>query len=112
MEVTFGQQRLAKQFNSAQAIFRAFGPEAGKQIQRRLVQLEGAMCLDDLRNAPGHCHELIGNKSGQLSIDLHGPYRLIFVPTADPAPAKADGGLNWSEVNAVIIIEILNTHEK
>jgi proteic killer suppression protein len=112
MEVTFRQQRLAKQFNSAREIVRVFGPEAGKQIQRRLVQLEAATCLEDLRNAPGRCHELIGNRSGQLSIDLNGPYRLIFVPTAQPAPTKVDGGLNWSEVDAVIIIEILDTHEK
>jgi proteic killer suppression protein len=52
----------------------------------------------------------MGERSGQLSLDLEHPYRLIFEPATDPLPTKLDGGLDWSEVRAVRILEIDDTH--
>jgi len=51
------------------------------------------------------------DRAGQLSLDLDGPYRLIFKPAHDPVPAKPDGGLDWSGVTAVSILEVRDTHE-
>jgi hypothetical protein len=41
---------------------------------------------------------------------LDHPYRLIFIPADDPIPTKDDGGLDWSKVTAVEILEIADTH--
>lgn len=60
---------------------------------------------------PGRCHELKGNRVGQLSIDLVHPYRLVFVPSADPPPASEEGGLEWDQVTEVTIVAIEDTHD-
>jgi proteic killer suppression protein len=64
-----------------------------------------------MRHVPGRCHEVVGNRAGQLSLDLDHPYRLIFEPANDPIPRKDDGGLDWTKVTAVIIIGVEDTHE-
>lgn len=47
---------------------------------------------------------------GQLAVDLKHPQRLIFQPDDDPVPRKADGGLDWSLVTRVMILEIVDYH--
>ena len=54
--------------------------------------------------------ELKGNRTGQLSVDLVHPLRLIFRPTAQPPPTKTDGGLDRSKVKSVTIIEVTDPH--
>jgi len=60
---------------------------------------------------PGRCHELLHNRAGQLSLDLVHPLRLIFEPANIPIPQKADGGIDWKKVTAVVIIGIDDTHD-
>jgi hypothetical protein len=55
------------------------------------------------------CHELHGDRSGQLSLDLDHPYRLLFRPAGDPEPGPG-GGLDWAAVRAVVVIGIEDTH--
>ena len=43
--------------------------------------------------------------------DLDHPYRLILEPANVPAPRKPDGGLDWTEITAVMIIGVEDTHE-
>jgi len=54
---------------------------------------------------------LNGNRKGQLSFDLDHPCRLIFLPNHKPMPSTDDGGLDWSQVTAVKILGIEDTHE-
>jgi len=56
------------------------------------------------------CHELKGDRTGQLSLDLDHPYRLIIEPAHDPIPRKPDGGLDWNKVTAVMIVGVEDTH--
>jgi plasmid maintenance system killer protein len=111
MEVGFAQQKLAKACNSERNLVRQFGAEGAKRIQLRLAQLEAATTLEHLRELPGRCHELTGELKGVLSLDLHGPYRLLFAPSADPPPTKPDGGLDWKVVDGVTVIDIVDTHD-
>ena len=46
----------------------------------------------------------------QLSVDLDGPYRLLFKPANTPVPLREDGGLDWSRVTAITILGITDTH--
>jgi len=56
------------------------------------------------------CHELTADRKGQISVDLQHPYRLLFIPANVPLPRKPDGGLDWSAVTEIEIIEITDTH--
>ena len=111
MDVFFESKQLADVCSTRKASVRVFGNERAKKIERRLQQLRAALYLDDLRNAPGRCHELTADRVGQLSLDLDHPHRLIFRPTKQPPPAKADGGLDWTTVDSVTVIEIADTHK-
>jgi proteic killer suppression protein len=59
---------------------------------------------------PGRCHELIADRAGQLSLDLKHPLRLIVRPDPFPGPTLPDDGLDWSRVDAVVVLEIVDTH--
>jgi proteic killer suppression protein len=82
-----------------------------KIIRNRLDDLAAADSLDVIRKLPQHrCHELTGNRKGQLAVDLAHPYRLIFKPDDDPPVTKTDGGIDWKRVKTILIIEIEDYH--
>jgi toxin HigB-1 len=76
----------------------------------RLTDMAAATTLEDLRQLPGQCHELTGDRKGQLALDLAGGKRLIFEPSENPPPIKDDGGLAWERVDAVRVLEITDYH--
>ena len=43
-------------------------------------------------------------------MDLGHPYRLVFVQNETPKPVNEFGGLDWSKVGSILIIEIADTH--
>lgn len=57
------------------------------------------------------CHELKGDRKGSLAVDLHGGLRLVFQPDHDPSPTRADGGLDWDQVTAILITAITDYHD-
>lgn len=75
-----------------------------------MADLKAVPTLEHLRNLPGRLHELVGDRKGELSLDVKHPYRLLFKPADDPPPTKPDGGLDWSLITAVTIIAIEDTH--
>ena len=111
MDILFANPADAVDWNSSERLARRFSAQRAKLLRRRLDDLRAAPSLLVMRALPGRCHELKGDRKGQLSIDLEGPYRLIFKPAHNPPPAKPDGGLDWAQVTAIVIIEIGNTHE-
>lgn len=94
MEVHFATKKLYQALSSEKERAKAHGANVGREIQRRLVQLAAAEDLEALRNAPGRCHELHGDRAGQLALDLTGNLRLVFEPTADPRPQRRMAGLS------------------
>lgn len=112
MHITFASTKLAKEANDSRLLKRAHGPERAKKIRLRLDAAAAARCLEDLRNAPGRWHELGENRDEQISVDLDGPYRLIFIPSGNSVARKPDGGLDWSLITALEVVEITNTHGK
>lgn len=76
----------------------------------RLQDLEAAASLEDMQALPGNCHELTGERAGQLAISLSGGKRLILEPASNPAPAKPDGGLDWAKVTAIRVLAIYDYH--
>lgn len=111
LDITFDGARIRKACSSQAERMESFGPERARRVRRRLDDLVAAPTLADMRGLPGRCHEMREDRAGHLSLDLDGPYRLIFKPAHDPVPAKPDGGLDWSGVTAVSILEVRDTHE-
>jgi len=92
---------------------RAFGVDCAKKLKRRLAELSAALTLHDLAppySPPARCHELTGDRKGQISVDVRHPYRLLFVPNHDPLPQRPEGGLDWNGVTHINILEVENTH--
>ena len=114
MDISFKNKKLAKSFNEGQQLVKIHGKLRAKKIRARMNALRAAVTLKDFwppKSPPERCHELTeGKRSGQLSVDLDHPYRLIFVPDHDPVPTHEDGGLDWSQVTAVKILGVEDTH--
>ena len=110
MDILFSSDRLQKQCTVNKTMVRKWGQERAKRLRMRLDQLKAAPHLGEMRNLPGRCHELTGGRQGEISIDLDGPYRLIFEVANDPLPQKADGGLDWNGVTQIRILGIEDTH--
>ena len=111
MDILFENANAAEEYNDEKRLVRSHNVQRAKLIRRRLDDLRAAPTLETMRNLPGRCHELKGNRALQLSIDLDGPYRLILYPAHNPVPLKPDGGMDWKKVTAITIKEVRNTHE-
>lgn len=113
IEIQFKTNKLEKTFTQHKALVRTYGGEQAKLIQRRLKALEAASALSDFlppNIPPERCHELIGDRKGQLSMDLKYPKRLIFEPADKPRPTLPDGGLDWKKISKIRILGVEDTH--
>ncbi len=82
-----------------------------KLLRSRLEDLIAAPTLEYMRNiSQARCHELKGNRAGQLAVDLKQPKRLIFEVLDDPIPMLPSGGLDWASVGSIRILEITDYH--
>lgn len=111
MDILFETADAAQEFNDEKRLVRSHNVQRAKLIRRRMDDLRAAPTLETMRNLPGRCHELKGNRARQLSIDLDGPNRLILYPAHNPVPLKPDGGMDWKKVTALTVKEVRNTHE-
>ena len=110
MEITYKYRKLEKQLTEPKKLVKSFGQLAVK-IKMRLKNLTDADNLAIMRTIPAaRCHELTGDRKGELAVNVSGNYRLIFEPLHDPIPKKDDGGLNWEEVTKIQINEIEDYH--
>jgi proteic killer suppression protein len=110
VEIRFKNKKLEKQLTDPKEMVKTFGQMARK-VNQRLKDLTDADNLAIMRTIPAaRCHELTGNRKGELSVDVSGNYRLIFELDHDPLPRKADLGLNWDEVTKIQINEIEDYH--
>lgn len=109
MDILFLNKKDEKLCNSQALLRKKFkgNPRRCKQIRARLDELADADNLEVMRFIPmAYCHELTGDRKGQLSVKLDQGYRMIFEPANDPLPRKTDGGLDWSKLTVVRILKI------
>jgi proteic killer suppression protein len=110
VEISYKNKKLEKQLTDPIAMIKTFG-QLAKKINQRIKDLSAAENLGILRNLPAaRCHELSGERNGELSVDVSVNYRLIFEPKHEPIPKKDDGGLNWNAVTSIQINEIEDYH--
>ena len=107
MQISYKNNKIRKQFKKLAKL----GHRRAKLVERRLSEMKAAENLAILKQIPGpRLHPLVGNRQGQLSVDLDGQYRLIFLPDHNPIPELL-GRWDWEHINKVKIIEIADTHE-
>ncbi len=111
MEITFKNKKLHKICNSEKELIKAYGKNCARKINLRLDDLQAAANLEVFKVLPGRCHELKGDRKGQLSLDLEHPLRLIFEPSNENVKNKESGGLDWNSVSTVKIIDVEDTHD-
>jgi len=112
MHITFKKRKLQKICSKKAESQKHLGAKCGRKLQQRMMELKAAQTLADIsRLPPARCHELSGNRKGQLSVDLEHPYRLLFIVANNPYPERECGGLEWEGVTEIEIIEIVDTHE-
>lgn len=110
LDITFRTRALQNLCNDSKAARKALGKRCADALKKRMDDLRAATNLEEMRRLPGRCHELTANRSGQLGLDLEHPKRLVFLPSR--ATERSSGRLDWSSVNAVEIIEIVDYHGK
>lgn len=111
MIISFGSWKLEKILSDEKALIRRYGPEQAKKIQQRLFELLAAENLEALRTLPQiRAHELTGNRSGQISLDVKQPFRLLVTPDYENPPLKEDGGFDWKKIRKVKILKVEDTH--
>lgn len=113
MDITFANKRLAKELNEGKAMVRAHGQLRAKKLQVVLTMLRAQTTLAAFgppMSPPHRCHELTGDRQGQLTMDLDHPYRLVFMVNQRPLPMRQEGGLDWKQVTAIEICGIEDTH--
>ncbi|HZZ86341.1 MAG TPA: hypothetical protein VFE30_17555 [Anaeromyxobacteraceae bacterium] len=110
MDIVFGSRQLQKLCNDARLAQRRWGKAQAEALARRLDDLRAAPSLEAFRGLPGGLHELGGGRAGQLALKLKGGERLVIEPAHQPPPTKPDGGLDWKQVTAIRIVEVVDYH--
>ena len=111
MRIFFKTRKLQKTCSKSSESLKQWGKKCSGKLQQRMMELKAADTLADISHLPPpRCHELTGNRAGQLSVDLEHPYRLLFIIANNPYPERKGGGLDWVGVTEVEIIAIVDTH--
>ena len=85
MRIYFKTKKLQKTCSVSKETIKQFGAKRGLKLQQRLMELRAAETLAEISHLPPHrCHELSGNRAGQLSVDLDHPYRILFIVANEP----------------------------
>ncbi len=110
MDVTYVSKKLQKLCNTENGLRGEYGDRMAVKIMARLADLDGAENLAVMRLLPGRCHELTGDRAGELAVDLVQPNRLVFRPNHDPVPRNESGTMLWDKVTKIVIVEIVDYH--
>lgn len=113
MKISFRTNKLEKICSQEKVMEKELGTEMSNKLKQRLMELKAATTLSDISYLPpARCHELKGDRNGQFSVNLKQPYRLIFIPVDSLSSQKIKGSMDKSQVTAIKIIEIVDTHKK
>ena len=111
MKIDFLNAKNKAFFEDLRQVAKAHGTEVSKRLKTRLDDLDAAQNMEQMRNLPGHWEELKNKRAGQFSARLHGGMRLIVRPQKHPPPTKPDGGLDWSAIENIYIVEMVDYHD-
>ncbi|MBS7548309.1 type II toxin-antitoxin system RelE/ParE family toxin [Dietzia massiliensis] len=85
MDVEYATKKLERTCNSSRLLKKEFGAPAGKAVEKRIVQLRTADCMDDLKYVTGKWHEMSGDLKGEWAAHLTPNWRIVVVPVGNDA---------------------------
>lgn len=109
MDILFKRKKDRDLANNESKLKQKFvgNPRRSKLIRSRLDELADADNLAVMRHLPqAYCHELKGSRAGQLAVKLDKGFRMVFEVANDPIPRKPGGGLDWSKVTTIRVLEL------
>lgn len=109
MDILFKRIRGRDLANNSSKLRKKFKGNQRRQrlIRARLDELADAANLSDMRFLPqAYCHEFKGDKAGQFAVKLGEGFHLVFEVANEPIPHKQDGGVDWTRVTAIRILEL------
>lgn len=109
IDIEFAARKLQRACSDDRSGLREWGSN-WKLLKGRLALLLVAPCLADMSNAPGRCHALQADRTGQYAVYLWGPYRLVFEPIDPESARKPDGSIDLALVTSIRILEIVDYH--
>lgn len=109
MKISCGNDDVETLCKQSKVAVKKLGAESAKKLQRRLSELFAATVVSEL--VAGRPHPLEYDRAGQFAVDLHKGKRLVFKPTREPPPFKADGSIDWSQVAEITIIGAEDYHD-
>ena len=112
MEIHFSSNKLAKQLSESRTMEKTHGLQRARILKVIMASLRAAANLGDFAppySPPHRCHELIGNRKGQFSLDLEWPYRLLFKSIGQYDSTTGTQG--WYAITAIKVIGVKDTHE-
>ena len=112
MEVRYKSKELQKCAEKGGYAQKKLGRDQAEKFLLRIGALLDADSFENLRNVPGHFHELTGRRKGQWAFDLNQPYRLIVTPLTLPIQTDSDGKYIWLEIRDAVVVEIVNYHKE
>ena len=111
MDIAFRTRKLARAFNSASELQKAYGIRMAKTIMKRLAVLRAARNLGLVPSTPpDRRHKLRGDRDEQFAVDVVHPHRLVFEINHDPVSRKEDGGIDLEQVTAITITDVIDYH--
>ena len=111
LKIDFPNPKHKATLEDSRQVTKLYGPQTARKLGSRFDDLDATHSMGDMRSLPGHWEELNGGRSGQFSARLHGSYRLIVKPQKHPPPVKADGGLDWSAIDSIYIVDVVDHHD-
>lgn len=81
MELNYSSNKLKKQCTKAAVMQKEFG-QLSKGLMRRMVELESADDLGQLKSGPGNWHDLTGDLEGLVAGRVSGNWRVLVRPHA------------------------------
>jgi len=109
MKVSYADENIEALCKHVKLATKKLGAESARKLQRRINELFAASVVLEL--AAGRPHPLKQERLGQYAVDLNGGCRLVFKPTQQPPPAKADGSIDWGQVRDITIIWTGDYHD-
>lgn len=109
VDILFRTKKLGKACSDDAKALKEFGAHRAKKLRQRLDDLDAADNLQVMTTLPGRFHPLKGDRAGQFSLDLDGPYRLIF--EAVHPDNETLSPTDWLDVTTVRILRIEDTHD-
>lgn len=111
VDVFYNSTKIARVFQSAALLRKAYGADNAARIRRRLFVLEAVECLGHVpRVRPERCHPLDGRLDGCFAVDVLHPFRIVFAPADANGRRKSLNARAWQKATAVTILDVLDYH--